>query len=161
MIFYSGIGLDAANLLACGVRILAFGGMVYASFSFKAYRFSDTPLYYVIITVLMVQMGWSGYLKTQAVMNDMAVVAVNPSAHAVVPAKPAVTAPAVVAAPVPTPPPVDNSPYPKDVASGPVVITSDMTKYVNPDHVHTVMQPTPVPDMATTKETPDSETAAH
>jgi len=57
--------------------------------------------------------------------------------------------------------PVDDSPWPKDVPSGPVMITPFVTKYLNSDHIHTFMQTTPVPNMATTEEITNSATTIH
>jgi len=168
-IISSGGGLDAVSALSYGVSILAFGGMVYASFAINAYRFSTTPVYYVTTTLLMAQLGWYGYLKAVVLLSDMSAVAVTQATPVVLPPKPVpVPSPppapshlAVVTAPPPPPKTVDNSPWPTDVPSGPVMITPEVTKYLNSDHIHTVMQPTPVPNMATTKETADSATATH
>jgi hypothetical protein len=159
MIIFVGGGLDAASSFSYGARILAFGGMVYASFALNAYRFSNTPLYYVMMTALMAQVGWCGYLKAEVLSNDMSAVAVTQAAPVVLP--PAPSHLAVVTAPPPPPKPIDNSPWPKDVPSGPVMITPEMTQYLNSDHIHTVMQPIPVPNMATTTETTNSATPTH
>jgi len=164
MIIFFGGGLDAASSFSYGVRILAFGGMVYASFALNAYRFSNTPVYYVMMTALMAQVGWHGYLKAEALSNNMPPVVVTQAAPMPVQVSSPPPAPSllpVVTASPPPPKPVDNSPWPKDVPSGPVMITPNVTKYLNSDHIHTVMQPTPVPNIATTEDTTNSATATH
>jgi len=161
MIIFFGGGLDAASSFSYGARILAFGGMVYASFALNAYRFSNTPLYYVMMTALMAQVGWYGYLKAEALSNDMPPVVVTQAAPKPIQVSNPPPAPSHLAVVTAPPKPVDNSPWPKDVPSGPVMITPNVTKFLNSDHIHTVMQPIPAPNIATTEETTNSATATH
>ena len=161
---FSHMTLDVASAASYGFRILAYGGLIFASFATRAYQFSSRPIYYLMAVLLMGQISFYAWVKAVELSNAPAMVADQP-APAPAP-KPVTAAPApvvaVVVAPEPKPvatnAPTDDPGWAKDGPSGPVMITPEMAKYMNSDHVRTVQQPIPVPDVAATQNETNNST---